>query len=205
MIKKSQFIYGVIILIFMIGFATTQAQSAATGSPGQIVSKLEADLANAKSKQVDVLSPSFYKEAQSALMKAKQSLEKGAKISTISQYVAEGSASLRKAEEIAKVSRTILRDTNEARDKALKVEADKLGEPYDKVEKDYQNLTAAIERDNLSYAQESAAKVQVAFRDVEIMAIKNSAIGMARKMMADAKKPRFRRSLQRPTRMPFRP
>lgn len=193
MIKKSQIIYKVIILIFMSAFATTQAHSATTGSPGQIVSQLEADLATAKSKQVDVLSPKFYKDAQSALMKAKQGLEKGTKISKISQYVAEGNTSLKKAEEIAQVSRTILRDTNEARDKALKVDADKLGEPYDKVEKEYLNLTAAIERDNLSYAQEYAAKVQAAFRDVEIMAIKNSAIGKARNMMADAGKAKIQK------------
>ena len=188
MIKKSHFICGAIILVFMIAFVTTQAQSGATGNPGQLVSQLEADLAGAKSNQVDVLSPKLYRDAQSALMKAKQGLEKGAKLSAISQHVADGNASLKKAEEIAQVSRTVLRDTNEARDKALKVDADKLGEPYDKVEKEYLKLTTAIERDNLSYAQEYAAEVQAAFRDVEIMAIKNSAIGRARKMMADADK-----------------
>ena len=95
---------------------------------------------------------------------------------------------MKKAKEIAQVSRTILRDTNEARDKALKVEADKLGEAYDKVEKDYLNLTEAIERDNLSYAQKYAAKVQAAFRDVEIMAIKNNALGNVRKVMDSAEK-----------------
>ncbi len=150
--------------------------------------KLEANLAAAKSKQVDVLSPNFYKESESALMKAKQGLEKGSKISAISKYIAEGNASLKKAEQIAQISRSILRDTNEARDKALKVKADKLGEPYDKVEKEYLGLTAAIERDNLSYAQKYADKVRTAFRDVEIMAIKSSALGNIRQVMASAEK-----------------
>ena len=45
----------------------------------------------------------------------------------------------------------------------------------------------------MSYAQENAAEVQAAFRDVEIMAIKNSAIGNARKMMADADKARVQK------------
>jgi hypothetical protein len=57
-------------------------------------------------------------------------LDRGAKLTDIQEYVAEGSASLKKAEEIAQVSRTILGETNEARAKALKVGADKLGEPY---------------------------------------------------------------------------
>ena len=167
---------------------TTQVHSAATGNPGQLVSQLETDLASAKSNQVDVLSPKLFKEAQSAFMKAKQGLEKGAKLSAISQYVADGNASLKKAQEIAQVSRTILGQTNKARDNALKVGADKLGQPYDRVENKYLQLTTAIERDNLSYAQENAAEVQAAFRDLEIMAIKDTAIGSARKMMADADK-----------------
>jgi outer membrane protein OmpA-like peptidoglycan-associated protein len=180
------FLFSVLMLYSAVGI--TQVHSAATGNPGQLVSQLEADLAEAKSNQVDVLSPKLYKDAQSALMKAKQALEKGAKLSAIGQYVADGNASLKKAQEIAQVSRTILGETNKARDKALKVGADKLGQPYDKVETKYLQLTTAIERDNLSYAQQYAAEVQAAFRDLEIMAIKDTAIGNARKMMADADK-----------------
>ena len=181
--------YCLFFLVFSsIVMVATSVQSADMGSPGQLVNQLEADLAAAKSNQVDVLSPSFFKDAESALMKAKRGLERGAKISAIRQYVTEGNTSLKKAQEIAKVSRTILRDTNEARDKALKVQADKLGEPYNKVEKDYLSLTTAIERDNLSYAQKNAAKVQAAFRNVEIMAIKDKALGNARQMMDQAEK-----------------
>ncbi len=172
--------------MLMIALATMPDQSGASVNPGQLVGQLETDLASAKSNQVDVLSPKLFKEAQSALIKAKKALEKGAKLSAISQYVADGNANLKKAQEIAQVSRTVLRDTNEARNKALKVDADKLGKPFEKVENEYLKLTTAIERDNLSYAQEYAAEVQAAFRDVEIMAIKNSAIGNARIMLADA-------------------
>ena len=183
-----RFLYLCIVLIIFTACATTQPEPVATGNPGQLVGQLEADLATAKSNQVDVLAPGLFNDAQSALMKAKQGLEKGTKLSTISEYVAEGSASLKKAEEIAQVSRTILGETNKARDKALKVGADKLGDPYMKVENQYLKLTNAIESDNLSYAQKNAAEVQAAFRDVEIMAIKDSAIGKARQMMADADK-----------------
>jgi outer membrane protein OmpA-like peptidoglycan-associated protein len=61
------------------------------------------------------------------------------------------------------------------------------------VEKKYLKLTRAIENDNLSYAQKNAADVKAAFRDVEIMAIKDSAIGNARKMMADADEARVQK------------
>jgi len=191
--KRFRFLFVGLVLVSVIVCSTTPAPAASSGNPQQLVNQLEADLATARTNQVDVLSPGLYREALSAFIKAKQSLEKGAKLSAISDYVAQGNASLKKAEEIAQVSRTILGETNQARDNALKVEADRLGEPYMKVEKQYLKLTKAIENDNLSYAQKNAAEVQAAFRDVEIMAIKDSYLGDARQMMADADRARVQK------------
>ncbi len=191
--KAFRFLLLGFVLAFAGACATPQTGSMPTGNPGELVKQFETELTRARSNQVDVLAPGLFNDAQSAFMKGNQALDRGAKLSDIQEYVAEGRASLKKAEEIAQVSRTILGETNQARDNALKVGADKLGEPYDKVENQYLKLTTAIERDNLSYAQENAAGVQAAFRDVEIMAIKNSAIGNARKMMADADKARVQK------------
>jgi outer membrane protein OmpA-like peptidoglycan-associated protein len=186
--KAFRFLLLGFVLAFAGACATPQPGSMPTGNPGALVEQLEAELTRARSNQVDVLAPGLFNDAQSAFMNAKQGLDKGAKLTDIQKYVADGSASLKKAEEIAQVSRTILGETNKARDKALKVGADKLGEPYMDVEDQYLKLTKAIENDNLSYAQKNAAEVQAAFRDLEIMAIKDTAIGNARKMMADADK-----------------
>jgi OOP family OmpA-OmpF porin len=186
MTKRFRFLFLGLVSVPILVCATIQVQAASSSNPGQLVSQLEADLATARSNQVDVLAPGLFNDAQSAFVKAKQGLDKGAKLSDIQEYVAQGSASLKKAEEIAQVSRTILGETNQARDKALKVGADRLGEPYMDVEKKYLKLTKAIENDNLSYAQKNAAEVQAAFGDLEIMAIKNNALGNARQMMADA-------------------
>ncbi len=192
--KRFRFLFFGLVLVSVVVCSTTQAPAASSGNPEQLVNQLDADLATARANQVDVLSPGLYREALSAFIKAKQSLEKGAKLSAINDYVVQGNTSLKKAEEIAQVSRTILGETNKARDNALKVGADRLGEPYMKVEKRYLKLTKAIENDNLSYAQKNAAEVRAAFRDLEIMAIKNSAIGDARKMMADADKARIQKT-----------
>ena len=186
--KPFRFLLLGFVLAFAGACATPQPGGMPTGNPGALVEQLEAELTRARSNQVDVLAPGLFNDAQSSFMKAKKGLDKGAELADIQEYVAEGSASLKKAEEIAQVSRTILGETNKARDKALKVGADKLGEPYMDVENQYLKLTKAIESDNLSYAQKNAAEVQAAFRDLEIMAIKDTAIGNARKMMADADK-----------------
>ena len=191
--KRLRFLLAGWVFVFIVVVSTTLAPAASSTNPEQQVNQLEADLATARSNQVDVLSPGLFSDAQSAFIKAKQSLQKGAKLSAISDYVAQGNASLKQAEEIAQVSRTVLREANQARDKALKVRADKLGESYMKVENQYLKLTRAIENDNLSYAQKNAADVQAAFRDLEIMAIKDTAIGNARKMMADADRARIQK------------
>lgn len=177
-----------IVLSIFSACATAQTSSVSASNPEASVRQLEANLTDARSRNINVLSPGLFKKAEASFAKAKQALEKGSKISAINNYLTEGNANLRKAEEIAKVSRTILGAANEARAKALKVGADKLGKPYMDVEKQYLKLTQAIENDNLSYAQKYATEVQTGFREVEIMAIKSNALGNARKMMADADK-----------------
>jgi OOP family OmpA-OmpF porin len=186
--RRNWFLLMGIALVLVSACAPTQQGSMSANNPEGMVSQLEADLSEARANQVDVLAPGLFNDAQSAAMKARQALEKGAKLSSISEYVAAGNNSLAKAEEIAQVSRTILGETNQAREKALKVGADKLGEPYMDVNKQYLKLTSAIENDNLSYAQENAAEVKAGFREVEIMAIKANALGNARQMMAEADK-----------------
>ena len=184
--KKRQLIYFGFVFLFMSACATPQYRNMAAGNPEELVNQLEKDLATAQSNQLDVLAPNWFGKAQSSYTKAKTALKEGAKLSDIRKYVADANVSLKRAEEMAQVSRTILGSTNEARQKALKVGANKLGEPFMKVEKEYLKLTRAIENDNMRYAQKNAIKIQAAFRDLEIMAIKNNALGDVRKMMAEA-------------------
>lgn len=191
--KKDRILLLGLILAFISACATSQQASIPNGNPEQLVSQLETDLADARADQVDVLAPGLFADAQAAFNKAQKALDNGAKISSIGKYVSIGSTSLKKAVDIAKVSRTILADTNKAREKALKVGADRLGKPYDEVNEQYLKLTRSIENDNLSYAQKNAVKVQAAFQDVEIMAIKDAALGNARQMMAEADKANIRK------------
>jgi OmpA-OmpF porin, OOP family len=194
MITKNRRICLGILLIFMSACATPQSANMATGNPEQLVNQLETDLATARSNQLDVLAPNWFSKAQSSYAKAKTALQERAKLSDIGEYVAEANVSLKKAEETAQVSRAILGSANEARQKALKVGADKLGEPYMKVENQYLSLTQAIENNNMSYAQKNAAKVQAAFRDVEIMAIKHNALAGVRKMLTEAEKAKIQKA-----------
>ena len=108
-----------LVMLFIGGCATAPPRSIPTGDPAQLVVRLESDLNSARSKQVDVLAPGSYNEAQTAYMKAREALQKGARLSAISDYVAEGYARLKKAEEMAQVSRTILADANAAQGQGI--------------------------------------------------------------------------------------
>lgn len=178
----------ILVLIFLIvaACATPQSGMVSKDHSEKLVSQLEADLETARGNQVNVLAPGLYSEARSAFVKARQVLEKNGNPADISEYVAEGNAGLKKAEEIAQTARTILDELNEARNKALDAGADQLGKPYTEVEDQYQKITQAIVNDNLSYAEKHAQDVQAAYRDVEIAAIKSNVLGNARKIMAEA-------------------
>jgi hypothetical protein len=102
---KNQFRYLFLCFTLMLFSACATTEPFVSGDTGELVSQLEANLASAKSNQVDVLAPGLFNDAQSAFMEAKQGLEKGIELTAIQEYVAQGSASLEKAEEIAQVSR----------------------------------------------------------------------------------------------------
>lgn len=183
-----------VLLVFLVGAcATRQLESIPGQDPLQLVNQLKSDLEKAQAQQVDALAPGMFKEAQAAYVKAQKALDKGAKLTVIKDHVARGRAKLDAALDVAQISRTILSQTNQARTKALNVGADKLGEPFQNVEKQYLKLTTAIEEDNLSYAQSKASQVQVAYGELEIMAIKNNALGETRQMMSQAEESKFQK------------
>jgi outer membrane protein OmpA-like peptidoglycan-associated protein len=186
--KSTLLLFGGLLMMVLQACATSPPTTSESGNPGALIEQFEQEIDAARQASVDVLAPAMFKSAAGSLDKAKQGLARGAKLSTITADISAGRATLQNAEEIAEVSRTILRNTNAARDKALKAGAEKLGQPYTEVNNQYLALTRAIENDNLSYAQKNAAKVQAVFREVEIMAIKHNALGDARQRMADVER-----------------
>jgi len=188
-----RFLVFLLVLLVSNACATRQLESIPGQDPLQLVNQLKSDLATAQDQKVDTLAPGLYREAQAAYVKAQKALDKGAKLTTIKDHVGRGRARLDEAEEVAQISRTILGQTNQARTKAMKVGAEKLGEPFQNAEEKYLKLTSAIEKDNLSYAQSKAGQVQAAYGELEIMAIKNNALGKTREIMATAEKTKLQK------------
>jgi len=195
------------ISLVLIGFALTgcvQSQMAGTASavdkdkammtnPVELVNQLSSDISEARMAQLNILSPEGFKKAERSFFSAQEDLEKGNQIADINKSVMESRNYLQQAQEIATISRTTLADTLKAREMARSAGAAKFENEYHRVENDFLDLTRAIERDNLSYAQNNRSKVIERYRELEVRAIKEETIGEVRALItraeaADARK-----------------
>ena len=191
--KRYDLVMVVAVLLLFSACAPTQPSVAPTvNNPSAHVNGLERAMANARTNQVNLLAPTWYGKAEASLETAKKELAAQAEISRIAENVANGKAELRKAEEIAAVSRTTLTDVINRREMARKAGAAGLKD-YQWTENDFLRLTKEIEKNNLGYAMRNRKRVAEAYRDLEITAIKSNMLGEVRTILksaerADAKK-----------------
>ncbi|HSO18519.1 MAG TPA: OmpA family protein [Desulfosarcina sp.] len=170
-----------------------QPQIAATGdaarmmdNPVEMVNQLSEAISQARMDQINILSPDAFDRAESAFFSARKDLEAGDEIADIRESVDESRRHLDMAREIAQLSRTTLAEALKAREMARSAGAAEFADAYRSVENDFLDLTRAIERDNLSYAQKNRAKVIERYRDLEVRAIKEETIGEVRALIARA-------------------
>jgi outer membrane protein OmpA-like peptidoglycan-associated protein len=157
-------------------------------NPQELINNLDNDIALARKNQLNVLAPTWFERAESSLNAAKKGLDAGDQLSEIIDNIAIGRAQLRRAEEIARVSRTTLPNAIKSRDMARKAGATSLGKEYADAEDRFIGLTRAIEDNNLNYAQRSQARVAERFRVLELRAIKVRTIGEVRRLIKSAEK-----------------
>jgi outer membrane protein OmpA-like peptidoglycan-associated protein len=159
-----------------------------SGHPQELINKLEKDIALARNERINVLAPTWFAKSESSLNEAKKLLDEGAELAKIFDDVAIGRAQLRRAKEIAAVSKATLAEAIKGRELAREVGAAALGRDYAAVEAEFLNLTKAIEKDNLGYAQRNQDEVTEKFRHLEIRAIKVRTIGEVRNLLRIAEK-----------------
>jgi len=156
--------------------------------PQELVNKLDSEIALARNEKINVLAPTWFAKAESSLNESKRLLDEGAELLKIFENIATGQAQLDRAQKIAKVSKATLPEVIEARELARKAGAAGLGKDYTAVEEEFLELTHAIEKENLGYAQRNQAEVAEKFRQLEIRAIKVSTIGQVRNLLRAAEK-----------------
>ncbi len=152
------------------------------------IREFENEMERARQDQLDILSPGWFAKAEASFEKAKSGAEKGTELTKILDNIAAARGHLGNARETAKVARTMLPQVIESRRMAHLAGAAKLEKEYAQVEGQFYRLTEAIEKNNINYTKKNASKVDEAYRNLELMAIKNETLGKAREVVGQAEK-----------------
>ena len=182
-----------VVIWFLSGCATGQLKIepiSTSESPIEHINRLDNDIVNARKNQVNVMASTWFAKAETSLNDAKKALDRGGELSEILEKIASGRAQLQNAKEMAQLARTTLPDVIKARDLARSAGATKFEEDYAQVEEQFLGLTKAIENNNVKYAQRNRTKVNDAFDQLELRAIKEQTISVARLLISQAEKER---------------
>jgi OOP family OmpA-OmpF porin len=157
------------------------------------INSLDNDLKNARNNQIDVLSPQWFAKAEKSFNNAIKDHNRGAALSDILKNIAQSRAELKRAEDFAKVASTSLSKVINERKLARASGATKMGKDYVKVERQFLDLMRSVENNKLKSARKKEAKVINSFRQLELRAIKEQALGEVRKLLKQAKKENARK------------
>jgi OOP family OmpA-OmpF porin len=161
---------------------------AKTGHPAALANTLGEKIAAAGKEQVDVLSPTWFAKARASHAKAQSGIEKGIALNAILESIATGNAQLEQALKAALKSRAELADVIKSRDAAISAGAEKYAKAFSQVEADFTRLTRAIEVDDVKTAQRRRREVDDRYRHLELIAIKDAALGEVRRIIETARK-----------------
>ncbi|MEA3362205.1 MAG: OmpA family protein [Thermodesulfobacteriota bacterium] len=160
------------------------APVAISDNPSSKIFQLEETLAEGRTQQIHVLSPTWYAKAEGYLDKARYGLANNDSVSGILQNTAYGHAHFDKAKEYALIAKTAISQAIKARELANAAGAASLGDDYQKLEYQFTALTADIENNNLARAEKNESKVAKGFADLELRAIKENTLGKVRSLLA---------------------
>jgi outer membrane protein OmpA-like peptidoglycan-associated protein len=158
-----------------------------TANPSEQIQGLASEISAAQEHDVDVLAPTWFGRSRASLQEAKELLARGDAVQAILQNVAEGRAELQQAESFAKVTAQAIGPAIRARGDARTAGAvDMTG--YAEAERDFRALGAAVESDRLATAKRNTSKVERTFRELELAAIKQNAMGRIADLIERAKR-----------------
>ena len=185
--RKILLLISLLIFITMAGCAGPAlkvASVAISDNPSSKIFELEETLAEGRTQQIHVLSPTWYTKAENYLDKARYGLANNDSVAGILQNTAYGHAHFDKAKEYALIAQSAISQAIKARELANAAGAASLGDDYQKMEYEFTGLTADIENNNLSRAEKNEAKVAKGFADLELRAIKENTLGEVRNLLA---------------------
>ncbi len=161
---------------------------AISDNPSSKIFELEESLAAGRVDQVNVLSPTWYRKAESSLDKARYGLAYGDSVTDILTNVAYGHAYLDKAREYSEIAKSTIPEAIKARTLASAAGAASYVQDYQEMENQFISLTMDIENNNLARAEKYESRVAQGFADLELRAIKEKTLGEVRSLLTAAER-----------------
>jgi OOP family OmpA-OmpF porin len=151
-----------------------------TSDPQAEIERVNTNLKDAESKQVNVLSPNNFEEAQRALNKAIEGRSANKDQKAILHNIALSQAYLTKARSAAEVAGTLLKPSVEARRDALAANSPKFfSVDTENTDKSFKKLTREFEEGDTSGADKKGKSFEAQYRDLELKSIKADKLGPA--------------------------
>jgi OOP family OmpA-OmpF porin len=167
---------------------TTEIITTDDFNPVENLASLNDEIAAARQAQVNVLSPNSFTNAEKYYNNAKNYFENGYDLSDIKKDIDKSRAALIQAKNTAEMAKETIPDVIEGRNTARAAGATKLGNDYTRVENSFLQLTRAVENEDIGYAQKHKSDVLDGYWELELRAIKESTIGVTRKLIEEAQK-----------------
>lgn len=185
MVRHLQFIATLATTSFIVSCASPLRveKIPVSADPDRQITELSLGLSAARSRDVNLLSPSWFARAAHDHAEASEMRRSGGDASEVLGAVAEGYAALDRAESSAVIVYTTLTGAYLARTDAIQAGAAALGESFEIAESNFRELALVIEGNEFDEAVDSRDALAARYRTLELNAIKDRTLGEARKAL----------------------
>jgi outer membrane protein OmpA-like peptidoglycan-associated protein len=145
------------------------------------IGEVEKRLEDARSAQIDLVSPRHFSEAEKKLGEARDRYDRGGKIDDIRKLLSEVASSLSKAEGYEEVGKVLLREAIDSRVAAAEAGAPEFAaSEWEDAEKIMREAGERVERGDQNGTRDRAARAEQVYRAAELVAIRADVLGRAR-------------------------
>ncbi len=163
------------------------AASAQTPDSNALLAPLQGSIEQTRVSRAELLAPRSYARAMAAFKELEKDVIGKARADRLQKQQVEVQQAIATAQKLVEQSGKTLSTVIQAYDDAAKAAAPALtGEAWAKAEQRFKQAVAEVESNDLDDARGKGAEAEVLLREVELLAIKNSVLDVARKAIASA-------------------
>ncbi|MBN2364679.1 MAG: OmpA family protein [Calditrichaeota bacterium] len=152
-----------------------------------MINAVENEMSQLRQQNYDLLSPENFNKAQEEFQKARKDFDQRKDIRGIMEKLQKASRYLKVVNEVGKQGEILFADVLQAREDALVVQAPEYAPAlFEEAEKKFLEASGRLEDGDLNGARNRTLKVEEAYRQAELRAIKESIIGNVRDLLNQA-------------------